>query len=166
MALALLAGLTQAAATPYGPADTVHVATRDLPIGHEVAPGDLRRADWPEELIPEAATADPAGHLTAPLPAGAVLTDAHLGTTGVASLLPADAVAVPLPTESVPTLLAGQRIDIVGRDVHGVGTVLARTARVVAVEAEYVWVAVSRADAPDVAAAAPTGTLSVVVLAP
>lgn len=166
LALAVLAGLSHAAATPYGPPSTVHVATRDLPIGHEVSPGDLRRADWPLELIPADATTDPGGRLTAPLPAGAVLTDGHLGSGGIAGLLPPGTVGVPLPTGSIPALTPGQRVDVVGRDVQGVGLVLARGARVIAVEAEEVWLAVTRESAPDVAAAAPTGTVSVVVLAP
>lgn len=166
LALVLLAGLSHAAAAPYGPPATVHVAARDLPIGHEVAAGDLRRTDRPRELIPAGATSDPAGRLTAPLPAGAVLTDGHLGSDGIASLLPTGTVAVPLPVESIPTLAVGQHVDVVGRDVQGVGAVLARGARVIAVEAEDVWLAVSREAAPDVAAAAPTGTVSVVVLAP
>lgn len=166
LALVVLVGLSHAAATPYGPLRTVHVATRDLPIGHEVSPGDVRRTDWPLELIPTAATTDPTGRLTAPLPAGAVLTDGHLGSDGIAGQLPPDTVAVALPAEAVPTLAPGQRIDVVGRDVQGVGLVLARGARVVTVEAEVVWLAVAREAAADVAAAAPTGAVSVVVLAP
>ena len=164
--LIVTGGVSHVAATPYGPPVTVLIAAHDLSVGQVLAPGDVRRANWPEGLIPDGALTDASGRLAAPLPTGSVLTDRHLTESGVAALLPAGTVAVPLPIEAIPTIEPGQWVDLIGRDVQGIGGVLARDASVLSADGEDVWVAVQREEAPDVAAAAATGTITVVVVGP
>lgn len=166
VALIVTAGLSHVATTPYGPPATVLIAAHDLGVGHELGPGDVRRTSWPEGLIPDGALTNANGRLAAPLPAGGVLTDRHLASGGVAALLPAGTVAVPLPIEAIPAIEPGQSIDLIGRDVQGAGGVLARDAQVLSVDLADVWVAVRREQAPDVAAAAATGTITIVVVGP
>lgn len=166
LALIVTGGISHVAATPYGPPAAVLVAAQDLRIGHELGPGDVRRTNWPEGLIPDGALTDASGRLATPLPAGSVLTDRHLASGGIAALLPVGTVAVPLPVEAIPAIEPGQLIDLIGRDVQGTGGVLAHDAQVLSADALDVWVAVSREQAPDVAAAAATGTITVVVVGP
>ncbi len=164
--LTVAGGISHVAATPYGPPATVLVAAQDLGVGHELGPTDVRPTSWPEGLIPDGAVTDAAGRLGAPLPAGSVLTDRHLAHDGIAALLPAGTVAVPLPVEAIPAIEPGQWVDLIGRDVQGAGGVLARDAQVLSTDTVDVWVAVQRDQAPDVAAAATTGTITVVVVGP
>ncbi len=164
LAAVMVAGVSHVAATPYGPPGTVLVAATDLHVGQEIGPGDVRNATWPQGLIPDGAATEVRGRLAAPLPAGAVLTDRHLAGDGVAALLPAGSVAVPLALEAIPAVEPGQRIDLIGRDVQGTGVVLARDAQVLSTDATDVWVAVARDLATQVAAAAATGTITVVVV--
>lgn len=159
-------GISHVAATPYGPPAAVLVAVEDLAVGHELGPTDVHRSSWPVGLIPDGAVTDATGRLAAPLPAGSVLTDRHLASGGVAALLPTGTVAVPLPAEAIPAIEPGQRIDLIGRDVQGAGSRLARDAQVLSTDADDVWVAVQRERAPDVAAAAASGTITVVVVGP
>jgi hypothetical protein len=166
VAATVLLGLSHAAATPYGPPTSVMVATRDLPAGHELERGDLRRVTWPQELVPP----DPLGHaegrLAAALPEGSVATSRHVAAEGAAAALPHGMVAVPVPGEAMPALTVGSRVDVIGRDLDGRALVLARGGSVLAMDGTEVWLAVPEANAPEVAAAGASGLLTVVVLPP
>jgi hypothetical protein len=168
--LLLLVGAAHLIASPFGPPQTVLVATGDLPAGHRLDASDLRATGWPRELVPAGALAvrgDGVGRtLRAPLPAGAVATDRHLGDLGLADLLPADRAGVPVPIDLLPDLEVGTRLDLVGRDVHGQPIALAADALVVGDDGDALWLAVTPGDAPGVAAAAAAGVLTTVVRAP
>lgn len=164
--LVLVAGLSHAAATPYGAPTSVLVATSDLPAGHELRAGDLRRTTWPRDLVPDDRLERAAGRLAAALPAGTVATARHIADAGVAASLPAGMAAVPLPADALPALTVGNRVDVIGRDLDGRAAVLARGGSVVAVDGTDVWVAVPAASAPDVAAAGAGGLVTVVALPP
>lgn len=162
----LLVAVSHAAGTPYGPPVPVLIASQDLDVGQEIEPGDLNRTTWPEGLIPDGAADEAAGRLAAPVPAGTVLTDRHLAVGGIAERLPHGTVAVPVPVDAVPALDSGSRIDLIGRDLHGGAAVLAREAYVLSTDVTGLWLAVARDDAPQVAAAAASDSLTVVLLAP
>lgn len=169
LALALLglaAGIGQAAASPWGPPVTVHLASRDLAVGEVLTTSDTRRGSWPRDLVPpQAVTApQPGATIVAPLPAGSVLTDAHLGEGGLHTLLRPGYAAVALDVEVLPGADPGLRLDLVGVDVEGRGVTLAQDATVLLVDAGQLWVEVPRAVAGPVAAATRTGALAVVVV--
>jgi Flp pilus assembly protein CpaB len=88
LATVVVAGVAHAAASPHGPPTPVLVAARDLPTGHVLAPGDLRRAHWPRDLVPAGATTRLEGTVVGPLPRGAVATDRHVTAEGVAAAVP------------------------------------------------------------------------------
>lgn len=165
-ALLVLAGVTQVAVSPYGPPVPVWVAAADLQPGDRVAPDDLRRVNWPEELVPDGAVAEPSGTVRAPLPVGAVLTDRHLGDDGPAAGLADGRVAVAVPVEALPPLPVGSRLDLVATDVDGHAVTLARAARVTAVDDTTVWIAVDHREAADVGAGALHRSLGAVLLPP
>ncbi len=162
----VLAGLSHAAATPYGPPTRVLIADRDLPVGHELTGRDLQRTTWPADLVPDDALSEPTGRLTVPLTAQAVATQRHVAADGLASELRPDTAAVPIPSDALPALTIGSRIEVVGRDLDGRSVVLARDALVLAVDGTDVWLAVPRGVAPDVAAAGASGLVTVVLLPP
>ena len=162
----IVAGLAHAAATPYGPPTTAYVAARDLPAGHVLEAGDLRRTTWPRDLVPHDGLEGPEGRLAAAIPEGTVATRRHLADEGVAAALPPGQAAVPVPIDGLPELGVGSRVEVVSRDLHGHATVLARESTVVAIDATDVWFSVPTASAPDVAAAGASGLVTVVVIAP
>jgi len=116
------------------------VATRDLPAGHRLEPGDARSRDVPAELLPDGAlTASqlPVGRpLAAPVRAGALLTDlsvvsptaleAHPDGTVLATVRITD----PAATEAVDV---GDRVSVIVADLQtsGAATVVARRVLVV-----------------------------------
>jgi hypothetical protein len=102
----------------------------------------------------------------APVAEGSVLTDRVVGDGGLGAALPDGTAAVAVPTELVPVLLPGARLDLVGAELDGRGQALATAATVLTDDGEHVWVAVDHHQAPAVAAAAATGTITVVVLPP
>jgi hypothetical protein len=164
--LLVLLGLAHAAATPYGPPTSVLVAARDLPAGHQLTREDLRRATWPTDLAPEDGLEQAEGRLASALPEGSVATRRHIADDGVAASLPDGASAVPVPIEGLPTLSVGNRVEVVGRDLDGRAIVLAHEGSVVAIDDTDVWLAIPAAQAADVAAAAASGMVTVVVLRP
>lgn len=169
-AAALLAAVVaRLALSPYGPPTVVLVARSDLTVGSTVAPGDVDRSRWPVGLLPSAppvARADLTGaRLATDVPAGTVLTRAHLRDAGPLATLTADAAAVPVPAELLRGVTPAARLDVVGVAGDGSGRVLARDTRVLAIEDGTVWLEVGRDAAADVAAAALRGTLSGAVLA-
>lgn len=162
------AGIGQAAASPWGPPTTVHVAARDLAVGDVLTDGDVRRRGWPRDLVPpDAVTVDVTGTtVLAPLPAGAVVTDAHLGDAGLGGAVGSGRAGVAVPLEVVPTTTPGMRVDLVTVDLDGRGIRLAADATVLTVDGAHVWVEVERDASADVAAAARSGALAVVVVPP
>lgn len=165
IAILTLATVARVVASSHEPAAVAWVATRDLGIGDQLGPGDLRRTSVPPSLLPDGAMAEPVGTLVAPLPRGAVATDRHLGDTALASTVPAGRAMVPIPIDALPDVPAGTRLDVVASD-HGTARVVARDALVVQADAVAVWVAVDHADAAALAAATLHGAIGVVVVPP
>lgn len=169
-ALALLVAVVlRLALSPYGPPAVVLVTRADLAVGTTVAATDVERTRWPVELLPAASPATRAelgsARLAADVPAGTVLTRAHLRDAGPLATLAGGAAAVPIPTELLRGVTPAARLDVVGVAGDGSGRVLARDTRVLAIEDGTVWLEVGRDEAADVAAAALRGTLSGAVLA-
>jgi hypothetical protein len=164
--LLVMAGVTHAAASPYGPPTAVWIADRDLTIGTVLTADALHRASWPRDLVPDGALQEPIGTLVAPLPRGAVVSDLHVGEGGVAASLPVGYAAVALPPESLPELAPGTRIDLVAADTQGGATTIASDAVLLGSDGTAVWVAVERAAATQVSGAALHGAIGVVVLPP
>ena len=162
----LAAGVGHLAAAPYGHPTTVLVATRDLYPGQPLEADDLRRRTVPEDLVPAGALDTPGGVLASTLPAGAIATDRHLGEGGWAAALAPGRAAVAVPTERLPALTPGTRVELVSADHDGRGVVLGRDGVVLATEVEEVWFAVDAADAVAITAAAQVGALAVIVLPP
>jgi hypothetical protein len=142
----------------------VLVATRDLPAGHRLAPGDLARTAWPARLVPPSARTRPEGRLVTLLPAGSVLTERHVDRDGPLGSLAEGRVAVAVPRASLPTLEVGARLDIVTVAGDGSGVLLALDAAVIAVDDDTVWFAVTRREAAAVVAAALRATVGVALL--
>jgi hypothetical protein len=166
VALTLVAGTLHLTTSPWGAPTTVLVAARDLSVGQPVGPDDVRLADWPASLVPAGAVLEPAGTVLAPVPAGNILTDLHLGDGGIGAALPEGRAAVGLPAELVTDLPPGSTIDLVAPDLDARGVVLASGAVVLVDDGAQVWVMVDRPAAADVAAAAANGTITVVVVPP
>jgi pilus assembly protein CpaB len=164
--VALAAGTVHLAASPWGAPVTVLVATDDLVAGQRLHAGDVRRADWPAALVPEGAIREPNGTVVAPVPAGGVVTDRHVGDGGLGTMIPDGRAAVALPLELLPELPSGTQLDLVGADLDTRGVVLARGAVVIATDDLHVWLVVDRQEAADVAAATLTGAVTVVVVPP
>lgn len=162
----LAAGAGHVASSPWGPPVTVLVAARDLETGETLTRSDVRRTGWPESLVPAGALSEATGTVVTPIPEGAVLTDRYLGDAGLAAALPDGHVAVPLPMELLPRLPAGVRLDLVAAQLDGRGVTVAQRALLLSGDGTQVWVAVERAVAADVAAAATTGQLTAVILPP
>ena len=162
----LAAGVGHLAAAPYGHPTTVLVATRDLHPGHRLEAHDLRRRTVPEDLVPAGALDAPEGVLASTLPAGAIATDRHLDEGGWAAGLPPGRAAVAVPSERLPALTPGTRVELVSADHDGRGVVLGRDGVVLAAEMEEVWFAVDAEDAVSITAAGQVGALAVIVLPP
>lgn len=160
-----------ATASPWGPPTEVLVAVRDLPAGHALTMADAEAARWPADLVPDApVTASGLGgdlRLAVPVARGAPLAGSHL-VTGLAGMLVDGQAAVPLPSEGLPTVAAGTRVDVVAGSPDGLGTRVATDARVLAVEPDVVWLGVplDRVDAVAAAGAAGRVTLAVRPAAP
>lgn len=165
----------------WGATTAVWVARADLPAGHQLVDDDLLRADWPDTLVPPDAVHGPlpSRRLRADVAAGEVIVAARLadpGRGGWSAALEPDEVAVQLPlAEPQAGLARGDHVDVVApaagtagaldpTDPSGAAThVVARDARVVAVSATSVTVAVARAHGASTAAAALGGLVSIVV---
>ena len=166
-ALLLVAGggVARVARSPYGPPVTVLVAARDLTVGAP-AGAAVAAERRPATLVPpDAVTGVPAeATLAMGVVAGTVLTARHLRPGGPLADLPAGSAAVAVPVDAVPGATPVQRVDVIVVRSDGGGAVVAPDARVLATEGDRVWLAVPRAAAPDVAAAAARGLLSVALL--
>jgi Flp pilus assembly protein CpaB len=157
---------------------SVLTVTRDLPAGTAVAQDDVRATSVPTGLTPAGALRDPAeavGRLVAgPVRRGEALTDVRL--LGAALLPPGGEVALPVRLAEPATaalVVAGDRVDVLSAAPDGAATadVVAAGLRVLAVpdvsgtgDGALLVVAASRSAAARLAAAAVTGSLSVVVL--
>lgn len=89
------------------------VATDGLAVGS--APEGLRRVALPPAVLPAEAVRDPVDAravLALALPAGAVLTRAHLDSRGPAAGLPDDLRVVPVPVEEGWGVTAGGWVDV------------------------------------------------------
>lgn len=154
--------------SPWGPEVPVLVASRALPAGHTLAPGDLVPAVRPARAVPSGAAAvdDPwvGAVLVGALPADSVVHGSHLARDGIASLVQPGRVAVAVPAELLPPLDAGQRVDLIGGDSQVGGQHVAPGGRVLGVDGEHVWIEVGRADAAAVSAAIAWGRLTVALL--
>jgi pilus assembly protein CpaB len=167
LALVLVVAVTwtlRLATSPYGPPVPVLVAAEDLAAGTVLEDGAFRVTRWPGELTPSGARTDASGTLTAPLPAGAVLTDAHVTDRGLGGSVGAGRAAVPLPAELVPALEVGALVQVIASAPDGAGVVLADRAEVVAADGTSLWLAVPEAAAADVAAAGLRGTVALAVV--
>lgn len=130
--------LVQALTPPEPPTTPVVVASRDVPGGTEVTADDLAVVQVPNELVPDAALADPSDAtgrvLTATTPRGVPVTLPALLTPH--ALSPGRALAPVRFADSglVQVLRVGDRIDIVaaGPDV-GEDAVVASDVRVVTI---------------------------------
>jgi Flp pilus assembly protein CpaB len=160
--------LLRVALSPYGPPLSVVVATRDLAVGTRLAPADLVAARWPATLVPDhllAARDEAIGAtLSTAVIAGTPVSHRHLQGDAVTGTLASWAVAVPVPVELLPPLVAGGRIDVVITLGDGSGRAAATDVRVLSVDDGVVWLEVERSRAPDVSAAAGRGTIGAVLL--
>lgn len=139
---------------------TALVATRAVPVGATLAPGDVEVRHLPPRAVPEGALTEPGaaiGRTTAvPLVPGRAVVPADLSTSALLEGLAEDGAAVYLPLGEpavAASLAPGDRID-----VHSPvdGTVVVPAAVVLRVEAEErpgLWVAVDGPDAVALAAA-------------
>lgn len=154
--------------SPWGAPSAVLVARANLPAGHVLQTADLVTTRWPARLVPAGSPSEAPSVIGTPLaiglPVGSLLTSAHLARGGVAAGLSADQVAVPVKVPEGVRLTSGQHIDLVALDPDGRGVPLASDASVLAVEGEYVWVAVRHREAPAVAATAAQGEVGVALL--
>jgi len=167
--LLLLAGtaVARVARSPWGPPVLVAVATRDLPVGATLG-GAVATARRPASLLP-ADAAVPGGipddaTLAIGVVAGTVLTERHLRPGGPLADLRPGLAAVGVPVEALPGAAAGRLVDLVVTRTDGGGVVVAADVRVLSVDGELAWLAVPRAAAPDVAAAAGRGLLTAALL--
>lgn len=165
IAILLLAG-AGAARSPWGPPVETLVATRDLPVGHRLGPGDLEPARWPADLAPPAVVDTDGRTLTVGLPVGMPVTPDHLGDGGPAARLRDGEAAFPLTLDEGVTLQPGQLVDLVAGDASGGGLRLADAARVITVDGPSAWLAVDRDDAPGLAGASAWGRIVAVPLPP
>ena len=160
--LVLLAGPgLRTAASPYGAAMTVVVTAHELPAGHLVTAGDLTASRWPGGLAADAVTAaDVVGRrLRHGIPAGAVVRRGHVAGFGIAALLGAGQAGLAVAIDEAPPLQVGDGVDVQGPDVA-----TAADGVVIAIDADVVWLALPRAAAARLAAAASRGPLSLTVL--
>jgi Flp pilus assembly protein CpaB len=165
LGLAVLAGAgVRAIAAPYGPPTTVLVARDDLAAGTIVDGDTFRPVRWPADLAPDRPVSDATGTLTAAVPAGAVLTEAHVTDDGLGGVVGPGRAAVPLPADLVTEVPVGTRVQVVAAGGDGAAVVLADDAEVVTVDAGSVWLAVDDAAAADVAAAGLRGSVALAVV--
>ena len=156
-----------AARSPWGPTVPVVLAATDLAPGDVVAAEHVRPAAWPRALLPPSSVADArdvVGQVLAVgAPPGTPLTTRHIAPDGLAAELDDDRVAFPVPQQPGVELAPGQQVDVLaGAQLRG--RVVASAATVLAVVDEVVWLAIDRADAPAVANAVGSGTLTLVLL--
>ncbi len=173
--LALVTGLfvagvvgdAEARAARFGVLRRVPVAGRDLAAGALLRAGDIRVVAVPAALLPEGPVARaPAGRtVIVPLTAGEVILASKVapsGLHGVAALLHSGERALAVPNGAgTPPLSIGDRVDVLSTaSDSGDTVVVASGARVLAVDERAIAVAVLPDDAPGVAAALATATVT------
>lgn len=153
-----------ATTSAWGAPRQVLVLVADLPAGAAVGPADVERVAWPDDLVPpDAVTELPAdARVRAPTTADSVLTARHLAS-GLAGLLSDGEAAVPVPLDGLPDVAAGDVVDVVTATPDGTGHRAASAARVVAVDATSLWLAVDADRVDAVAAAAASGRVTLAV---
>lgn len=117
----------QAGLRPWGGTPVrVLVADTDLPVGAPAAGLSERRV--PPAAAPPGALGEvgPGAVLAFALPAGSVLTEAHLEARGPAAALDGDARAVPIPVEAGWGVAAGGWVDVWVLGSDGRADVVAR----------------------------------------
>jgi len=161
---AAVSGAAEARRT-YGEQRTAVVATRSLPAGHRLAPGDVAVRPWPVGLLPPGALDDVAAAdgrvVAAPMLEGEVVVGERLapgGLSAVAALVPEGRRGVTVPASAeLPPLAVGDRVDLVaafgGLDPGSPAVVVARGAPVVAVDERGATVAVTTEELPATALA-------------
>ena len=170
-----LAAAADDARARWGEPATVAIATRDLPAGDAIAPGDVELRRVPEAVVPDgAATEAPVGEVVSqPVFAGEVVLSDRLapeGLSGVAALLPpgSRAVAIPADPAVVPPLDPGDAVDVhVAAALDGgfaVPVLVTSRAPVVEVTDQAVTIAVPASQVPDVASAATSGLVSLALV--
>jgi pilus assembly protein CpaB len=156
----------EAARRAWGPGHEVMVATRSLPAGTVIGPGDTARRRWPTALLPAGAVTEPplGRTVTAPVVEGEAVNSARLapgGVTGAAALLSGNRRAVAVPTEPGRLALAvGDRVELVAISPEGRPVVVSGDAGVLAVTDDSLTVVVDAADGPAVAAAVAAGPVT------
>ncbi len=155
-----------ATTSPWGPPRQVLVLQADLPAGAPVGPDDVELAEWPTGLVPADALADlpDDARVRGPAAADAVLTGRHL-VSGLAGLLQAGEAAVSVPLDGLPAVAADDVVDVVTATPDGAGHRAATAARVLAVDAAFLWLAVDREQVDTVAAAGAAGRVTLAVRA-
>ena len=167
------AGLARSTAVldELGPLRAVPVVVHPVDIGQVVGDGDVALARRPSSMIPDgvvSALDDVVGRVAVvPLVRGEVVVASKLapdGLRGAAALLPDGlrALAVPAGPGGRPPLSIGDRVDVLASLESASTVVVAEAALVLALddESDAVTVAVTPAEAPDVAAAITTGTIT------
>ena len=117
---------------------------------------------WPPTDFDTAAPDGTPLRLAGPVRAGAVLTRGALAT-GVAGLLDDGDAAVAVPVDGLPTVTAGDRVDVVATRNDGTGARVASAARVLAVDGAFLWLGVPTDRVDAVAAAGAAGRLTLAV---
>ena len=148
-AAAVAAGL-QATAAPPAETTLVLTASRDLPSGTVLAPGDLEAVPFDPDTVPSGVIASRSaavGRTTAgPVRAGEPVTDVRMVSGSLLAAFPGD-VATPVrigDPAAVALLEVGDRVDVLAADPQG------RSEAVVVAEDAPV-IAIPRAESPSVA---------------
>ncbi|MFM7062053.1 MAG: SAF domain-containing protein [Actinomycetes bacterium] len=157
----------------WGPTGPVLVAAAPLGAGDPLDGPSVRVEEWPARLAPTGAlTAPTARRTTRSVAAGAPLTADDLAGPAdgpVVARMPDGTVGVTVARGAAPApVRTGDLVDVLGAEAEGrsLGAPrVAARATVVAADRRSVTVAVRRAEAGDVAAAAAAGT-AVLVLVP
>jgi len=159
-------GAEQRAAN-YGSVRRVLVAQRSIPAGHEVRAADVATAEMPAAFVPDARLATHAVGRTAivPMAPGEVVLASKLapsGLSGAAALLRRGERALAVPAgPGTPPLAIGDLVDVLATVTEtGETTVAAARARVLRADDRAVTVAVRPQDAPGVAAALASATVT------
>ena len=159
----------QEARQRWGTARSVVVAIHDLPAGHRVGPGDVRRQSWPAALVPAGALSslDDGVVVAAPVVAGEPVVRSRLGRARagpVAATLAPGRRAVTLPVgDAPPPVAVGDQVDLVASGSTVAAQLVARGATVMAVRERAVVVAVTTDELPAVAGGLVDGTVVVAV---
>lgn len=168
--LAVVVGLLAAGAAVGArgePSVTTVVAGRDLAAGTTLAVTDLAVRQLPRSLIPDDAVTSTdaleARVLRHPVAAGQPILGRSV-VTGIDAMLRAGHAAIALPSDLVPELVGGQRVDIVGSAADGTSRILAADARVLQLAADVVWVEVEREATAPIGHALAWGGLTIAVL--